>query len=419
MPPTTTHSLLLLFLFTCTPCTTRAEAAAEPAPILSFLSSTTGRPAEVLTPPPGPYEPPFYRRIATWFGFGDDAAIEASTPTLFHQQLQRRSGNTVDPQPSPNGKRKTACNPCNKVPWTPIIQSRQRQFPSASAASSNSAAVALNGYPVYASYRSPLAASAGQSAAQLELQPDVEPHTSYGPPTGPPPIKLIDGSSVGSVNYGLPARQQLQPFNAYAPPSPTAIKADFAGHAVAQQRPYSPAGRHYQSGHLPYSYQHLHQQYQVARPYHSNGNGNGVQVQAQPLRHIALPTYTSPYHPAYRPRFVPIPVPNLSQQPLPPLFAAKSFHAPVYGYADQKPVQSNGDVALQIVPRTPAPTAGAPVATGYPTAVTSGSRTTEAASSNPADDVEIIRSVPLAEFTSSVLYPIQVGFKLCCRNPMP
>lgn len=481
-----------------------------------IAASSTGRPAELLTPPPPPINdvngslssPPLYQRIAHWFGFGggvEDAAGDAyddknpsavsgrsqkqwpklqphyvqQFPPIVHYQyfnslphshqrpstVQRRTGYAGGQSLGGDSsaaaatlKRNTPCNPCNKVPWTPMIQSRQRHFGDNAAA-----AVISSGYPpLHANYP-----TVGETlvpnvlVAVHQQPPNVEPHLVYGVPAtapttnqlvplGPTPIKLVaDSNSIQQqhpVNYGLPAKLRAQSFNSYAP---TAALEDFAGgNATPPSRgpthPYSYAAVQLPQ---PYSYQHQTQQF-------SNQPQPQPQVQPQRLMHIALPTYAAPIPLGGRPldyqqyaaaagrhqhqqqRYVPIPVPNLSQTPLPPLFPAKPFQTNVYGYSyplptvlDQRQLQPNEYVDARYgsgngwVSSTAAVAAVATAASATTAAEantiaatlapdSSGSGSSSSKHHHPDDDVEIIRSVPLAEFTSSVQYPIQVSIFL-------
>lgn len=355
--------------------------------------TTTSTPPQSFQPEPTvSLEPPFYQRVAQWFGFGGSDETQTAAPSEFQQRHGEPSH--LDQAVKP---KKAACNPCNKVPWTPMIAGQRSLAHSGSELNSYN-----NGYPVYSSYR-PLPPS------RQESQLHTDSSNSAKKPHQQKPLS----------EYRTPFKQQSNVYNSY---TNQATKDDHQGYAAIQtqqQLPYI-MGR-------PQFYQPVYQHYP---------NYNFYKAAANP--HIALPTYspkvasptrapystgqsiTNPDYLAHQPllplqysakhHMLPIPLPNLSAVPLPPLFSAKPF----------RPLDSYG----QPVHHSPAQYTEfpQPTSTGHPfTAVQLNTtprqnvednfagRTPTTAYPTISSDVEIIPSISLGEFTSSIEYPVQIS----------
>lgn len=401
------------------------------------ISSTpilSEHPHDRLVPPPlqpssAPYstpavEPTFMQKVAKWFGYGstnDEQHVQSS-------EIQERYSEhiiTEEPlPPSSNTQRaKQICNLCNKVPWIPML-SQYRQMP---VLKDN-----ILGYPAQMPPNqlhsiSPLQ----QSQAQQQRLPQQVSQFQQSEPVKP----------------HEPHRATQQNIQQHP------IHQTFAPHS---QHPYPQLPQQLQ---LPHILQHtqytqLPQKHSFNRPYHSqylqpptaapqqqslqpalgfHYQPNIFYKQNNPLnqQHILLPTYASYYMrptlaPAYsnvgitspehqhhqsilpaqqaKHRLVPIPIPNLSVTPIPPLYDAKpflaephlnSYHPSYNRFQDGNQLSQNkynSASSLDLVPPY----------------VSSKSQESASLSGSNNDNIEIIKSISLGDFTTSIEYPPSV-----------
>lgn len=162
---------------------------------------------EILRPPPPPPRshsvPPNYQPLQS---------PRDQTPSGTHHQHSAVSYHGA----SPHHKSKTrGCNPCNKVPWIPMIRAHDNVPYQDSSHAVSSHDHNPNIYQTHA----PVSQYDSPSAGSLNLQThgtgyDKPLHTlplgdHYGPP---PPSKLTDGK------YAIPPLSSIHPGSAYAPP---------------------------------------------------------------------------------------------------------------------------------------------------------------------------------------------------------
>ena len=354
-----------------------------PQPPQKLLQSTQSSPAEELQPPPingaknyppQSDEPSFFQRVVRWFGFGGNNEEHTRQQHQAQQQYQQYQQNQQQqlqqnqynlkqqqyrqhiplqqqyPQYQPiqnkeiqqrysdesqhryneavpglakGEQKKSGCNPCNKVPWIPMIP------------------------------RNPAAS----------YKPN-EPQKYFNAPALQKPL------------------QQYSIYNSYFPQS------------AATQYASSASQQHIA---LPTYDANIVQS--TASPIHAPGGITSPEYQPPQQQ---LPIQQSNHH------LVPIPIPNLSVTPIPPLYDAKPF------------VQYSNWVTHQKHLQPPSQTYGPPIAdVEQQPSLRQGSYyrspfnpSTHAPNhlhfSGADDDIEIIRSVELGEYSSSIEYPPKV-----------
>lgn len=340
-----------------------------------FQPSTAPPPASKEPEPTISLEPPFYQRVAQWFGIGGRDEPEPFPSIEFQQRHAEAS--QVEPAVKP---KKSQCNPCNKIPWTPMI-SGQRSLSNLGAEVNSFNA----GYPVYSSYRS-----------IPQPRPDTIVQNKY---------KYSENRTKQAIGFNSFSHQATK--DEY--PNYSAVRAPPPQYQPVRSQLYQPVYQHYPNYNFFKTFENSHGQ-RIALPTYkpklayptpsSYSSGPGITSPDYQPPQSLLPLQYSPKH-----HLLPIPLPNLSMVPLPPLFGAKPFRAiNSYGQIDQNPYSSNQyqphiDYSYTSVQphTTPSPT---------PDDVIIVARTPTTAYPPIASDVEIIPSISLGEFTSSVKYPI-------------
>lgn len=317
-------------------------------------------------------EPPFYQRVAQWFGIGGTDEPEPFPSSKF-QQRHLAASSQADPAVKP---KKSQCNPCNKVPWTPMINGQRSLSNGGSEVNSFN-----SGYPVYSSYRS-----------------------------------IPSAQSQTKLKYFENRTHQANGYNTF---SNQAAKEEYHNFAALRQQPkfqsgrpqfYQPVFQHYPNYNFFKTYDHSLGQrialptYKPKLAYPTPSSYSGPSITSpdyQPPQSL-LPLQYSPKH-----HLLPIPLPNLSMVPLPPLFGAKPFRAiNSYGQTDQSSnpysnqYQPQGDyIYSSVQPQTTPSTT--------PDDVIIIARTPTTPYPSVSSDVEIIPSISLGDFSSSVVYPIE------------
>lgn len=325
--------------------------------------------------PPSPHEPTFIQRITNWFfpwgmsseeeyQFQAEPKIDSPTPprppqyphvpALRFPQFQIRDTEPTTARTTQHPP-VTKCSPCNKVPWIPMMPT----------------------------YQLPVVKPGGQEHLYFkhhfgnENQYAQVPASSlggynYAPPssTQPPsttPLKFLDGSNFlqGQHYYGAPPIRNVQ-FQGYQySPSPLFPKTT-----------YRPNTNTIDTSVITFT---------TGRPQNN-----------RPLRFTAASSVTNPEYilpPNVLPlegengQLQPIPIPNLSPSPIPPLFDATPFHSDPYrsqttGFIKLVPLepvaQLSNKVNVQVMPDASLPRF-------------------EAAREEP--DIEVIHSNLVADFT--------------------
>lgn len=297
--------------------------------LLMLLSGFSLSSAELLRPPqppqynyafnkfrpPPPPEPSFFQRITSWiFPWGGVSSEEEfrfpppASPKIDNNIQHRQSygappvGNINPPKfrdTEPTTARTTPakpitkCSPCNKVPWIPMMPTYQLPV------------VKPTGqHQVYFKHHF------GNENQYTQVSPVSGPGYNYGPPstTQPPittPIKLQDGFSgvQGHQYYGVPPTQNVQ-FQGYQYSTPRATS-------------YRPNTNTIDTSVVTFT---------TGRPQ----NNRPLRFTNSIAGKITNPEYLPP--PNILPLenensgFVPIPIPNLSPTPIPPLFNAIDFN---------------------------------------------------------------------------------------------
>ena len=176
---------------------------------------------EVLRPPPPPPSslsfPPNYNFV--------QSAVALTASDTHHQPsfLSHRA--------PPHHKSKTReCNPCNKVPWIPMIRTHENvQFkgpPYAGNGHAHSSNTYLPPAPVSSQYDSPSIGSLPLQSHDTAYGPPLPPLHSPGDQYGPPPTSV---STVGQ--YVAPPPSSIHPATEYGPPP------QFAQHIQPERRP--------------------------------------------------------------------------------------------------------------------------------------------------------------------------------------
>lgn len=197
---------------------------------------------------------------------------------------------------------------------------------------------------------------------------------------------IVKENQIGFVGQPMQTQQHYQP-------------------QIQVQQPkfaYSPQINFYRSNYVP---QHI-----LLPTYASN-----YLSASQPLPIITKPEYRPPVAilplQQVKPRLAPIPIPNLSMSPLPPIYDAKPFRiehslsynqnfntykeaVPFNYYQGSPSHRSNFDASLTLVPPPP---------------VSLPHKKPVAISSSNNNDIEIVKSVSLGEFTSTIEYPPSIS----------
>lgn len=176
---------------------------------------------EVLRPPPPPSSslsfPPNYNFV--------ESAVPLTASDTHNQPL------FLSHRAPPQHKSKTReCNPCNKVPWIPMIRTHEDvQFKGPSYAG-NGHAHSSNTYlppaPVSSQYDSPSIGSLPLQSHDIGYGPPLPPLHSSGDQYGPPPNS---GLTVGQ--YVAPPPSSIHPATEYGPPP------QFAQHIQPERKP--------------------------------------------------------------------------------------------------------------------------------------------------------------------------------------
>lgn len=338
-------------------------------------TKSSSPPSEHLIPPPIPQhvqryghtqeEPTFFQRIAGWFGYGvenshSEMKSNPPPPQIMNEQYEGKQNviqerysdlsipavqqSIQQPQDQAKQKQKSGCNPCNKVPWTPMFGGQQQQQ-----------TISVKG-------NSQKQAPSSTQYKQLQPQYNQPAQIHYLQYQQPPPFQYTN-PKVQSFNFFRNNPHQA------------------AQHITLPT--YTPP--------LIHSTPHTLQ-------------ANGITSPEYQPPHQLLPIQQTQHH------LIPIPLPNLSVTPIPPLYDIKPFWVKPsqnslqsYGIPiqmDNVPVQSNAipipiiQNPLYIQPQQVPP--GPSDQLNYRSAVT------------PASDIEIVKSVSLADFTSSIEYPPSV-----------
>lgn len=315
--------------------------------MLLLLSGITITSAELLRPPqppqhnyafnkfrpPPPPEPTFIQRITNWFfpwggvtseeeyQFQASPKIDSQTPPR-PPQYPHVSASRINPMQVRDTEPTTArttqhppvtkCSPCNKVPWIPMMPTHQL----------------------------PLVKPGGQE--QVYFKHHFGNENQY--------VQVPSGNTGGYI-YHPPSSTQ--------PPSTTPIKFQDGNFLQAQQQYYgAPPIRNVQFQ----GYQYTQSPLFPRTTFRPNTNTidtsiitftTGRPQNNRPLRFTAAGSVTNPEYilpPNVLPlegengQFVPIPIPNLSPSPIPPLFDAKPFR-------DDHRNQNTG--FIQLVPLEP------------------------------------------------------------------
>lgn len=325
-------------------------------------------PSDHLIPPPliqtsQRYSQPneertFFQRVASWFGYGSEnnysEIISNVSPNVpngqsegKHNDIQERYIDLSVPAPSQSiqdqakQKPKSGCNPCNKVPWMPMF--------------------------------------GGQSTSNKGNIQHISPQATQ--------FKHLQPQYNQQPQYHSLHHQQ--------PPPPFYPTKSFHVNKNTLQRP-----QHVQHVALP-----------TYTPTLTHSTHHAI-----PANSITSPEYQPPHHilPIQQPQhhLIPIPLPNLSATLIPPLYDIKPFSTkhlfnnafssygvpipvvdnfPVQTNAYPVPVMHNPIYFEQQVPPGIDPGAINPL--HFRSAVT------------PTPDIEILKSIPVGEFTSSIEYP--------------
>lgn len=330
-------------------------------------------PSEHLIPPPLSQsvqrygqlneQPTFFQRIAGWFGYGGEnnySEIKSNaSPISMNEQSEakqnviqeRYSDLTVpavhqsiqQPQDQAKQKQKSGCNPCNKVPWMPMFGGQQQ-------------AISIKGN---IQKQSPVSTQYKQLQPQYNQPPQYH-HLQYQQP----PTFQYTNSKFQSFNFHRNNHQQ---------------------------------GSHHQHITLPtYTPPLIHSTPHSVQP-------NSITSPEYQPPHQILPIQQTQHH------LIPIPLPNLSVTLIPPLYDSKPFfikplsHNGLQSYGvpiqiDNVHVQSNAIpipiiqnpiyIQQQQVPQAP-----------------NDQLLYRSAAVTPSSNIEIVKSVSLGEFTSTIEYP--------------
>lgn len=408
--------------------------------------------------PPPPPEPTFIQRITNWFfpwgGVSSEEEIHHVSaapkidfqPQQHHQQHQQHQNQQQHSQHQPISRTNpvqvrdtepttarttqsppiTKCSPCNKEPWIPMMPTYQlpmvkpggQQHVSFKHHFGNDAQFAH--VPASAGYNYPPPTSTQPSTTPIKFQDGsnfIQGYQNYGVPdqsnggynypaptsTQPPtttPLKFQDGSNYiqGHQTYGVPPTQNV-PFLGYHYPAQAPNFLAQAPHFPTQASQYprltttKPNTNTIDTSVITFT---------TSRPQNN-----------RPLRYTAAGSVTNPEYlppPNVLPlegengNFAPIPIPNLSPSPIPPLFDAKPFHDNPYrnqktGFIKLVPLeptaQLSNNVNVQVKPDRNLPRI-------------------EAVKESPA--VEVISSNLVAEFT---LPSENVRYEHTTRQPIP
>lgn len=399
------------------------------------ISSTpilSEHPPDRLVPPPlqpssAPYstpavEPTFMQKVARWFGYGstnDEQHVQSSeiqerySENIMTEEPQQSSSNTQ--------RAKQICNLCNKVPWIPML-SQNRQIPVLKENFlGNPSQIPPNQlqYPISPPQQSQAQQQRfTQQASQIYQSEQKRPHESHRATQQNIQQKPIQQTFVPQAQHPYPQlTQQLQ--------LPHILQ-----HTKYTQIPQQ------QSFNRPYQSQYLQQptsapqqqSLQPAQGFHYQPNMFYKHNSPLNQQHILLPTYASYYmrptlapgysnvgitspeyqhHQSLLPaqqakhRLVPIPIPNLSVTPIPPLYNAKPFLAEPYLHS-YHPSYNRFQDGNQLSQNSYNSASSLDLVPPY---VSSKSQESASLSSSNNDNIEIIKSISLGDFTTSIEYP--------------
>lgn len=331
-------------------------------------------PSENLMPPPPENESldrykeqptdqlSFMGRIANWFGFGSNSATDDDTLSSNNRiisNLVESSQYYSDPhissssdiqqryydQPSSfttstGRKVKITCNPCNKVPWTPMMGGQQ----------------------------------------QLPYFKTQNLNTNYAAQYQHVPVE----------NF------QYQP----QPPSPPKPQKNFApSHNHASYNTFS-------NNNYPQTYknQQILSAPQILIPTYASGKLRpNLQQQAVYNNRITSPEYKPPPQllPVQdtNPHLIPIPIPNLSITPIPPIFSSKPFRNIIKFNINNVDSQHRDHYTQNYNAAAKLPASIQDLLPPQPPTDSYG------ASAISDSDIEIIKSVSLGEYKSTIEYP--------------
>lgn len=361
--------------------------------ILILLTSIATSSSELLRPsqppqinyafnkfrPPPPPEPSFIQRITSWFfpwgGVSSEEEyrlpaspkIDAQPPRYqFHQQQQQQNQEASRISPVRDTEPTTArttprpliskCSPCNKEPWIPMMPTHQQPL------------VRPSGQQQQVYFKHHFGNE--QQYAQVPSGSGY----NYAPPSSTlspvaPPIKFQDVNVIESHQFDN------------APPPINNVQ--FQSYRKPTQTP----------------------NYNRATSYRPNTNTIDTSVitfttqrtqNNRPLRYTAAGSITNPEYilPPHRlplegenSNFAPIPIPNLSPSPIPPLFDAKPFY--------ENPYSSQKTGFIKIVPLDPV----AQLSNNVNIQVKPDENFREFEAVKESPNVEIVSSNLVAEFT--------------------
>lgn len=250
-----------------------------------------------------------------------------------------------------------------------------------------------SGYPVYSSYR-PIPPARPDQQQFRYTQPENRTHHQHAS-NGYQSYNNQPATKEGHPQYPLAGRFQ----NAHNPP-------------VGRPQHYQPVYQHYPNYNFFKTFDHSYGQ-RIALPTYrpqpvhptasSYSTGSSITSPDYQPPQSLLPLQYSPKH-----HLLPIPLPNLSIVPLPPLFGAKPFRSiDSYGQTVQQTYppfnqyQPHNDYSISSVqPQTEPPST-------TPDSVIIVARTQTTAYPAISSDVEIIPSIALAHYSSSIEYPVE------------
>lgn len=358
-----THLLICLLLTGVEGITTNTKSASVPSehlippPFTQTVQQRYGQSNE---------QPTFFQRIAGWFGYGREnnySEIKSNAaPSMINDHTEAKQNaiqeryidlsipaapqSIQQPYDQAKQKPKSVCNPCNKVPWMPMFGGQQQT-------------ISIKGNN---QKQAPLSTQYKHIQPQYNQPPQYH-HLHYQQPPASyqqPPQYSIEYTRFHPLHAkNLPQGSQLQHITlpTYTPP-------------------------------LIHSTPHSIQANSITSP------------EYQPP-HQLLPIQQTQHH------LIPIPLPNLSVSPIPPLYDSKPFridpfpHNSLQSYGvpiqiDNIPVQSNA---------IPIPIIQNPI---YIQQQVPNDQLNYRSAVTPSSDIEIVKSVSLGEFTSAIEYPPNV-----------
>ncbi|CRK96545.1 CLUMA_CG009974, isoform A [Clunio marinus] len=327
-------------------------------------------------PPPAP-EPTFIQRITSWIfpwgGVSEEEEFQFKASAKIDNQIHDRPVHYSRPpltrvNPSPIREVEhaaprtspsppiTKCSPCNKVPWIPMMPTYQLPL-----VNSNS-----GGQQQHQQRQIYFKHHFGNESPYAQIPPDLS--HKYGPPSNQQPL-LGKFPNNGHQLYGVPPPQhnQQQHQERFQYTTPVYTKTTFR----PNNKIIDP----------------LAITFTTVRPNNNN----------RPLRFTSTGSITNPEYippPNVLPLegetgngFVPIPIPNLSPTPIPPLFDAKDFNI--------NPYRSQKTGSIKLVPLDPV----AQVSNNVNVQVKPEKNLAKLEALKESPSVEVVNSNLVAEFT--------------------